>query len=271
MRAVDTGDRRARPGGGRLLPMLRDWLVETIPDQVADLRAVLGRVAARRDRHRPVAVGPDRWCCGKPSAIPVALSSTFMGPLIPGPDAPPSASGCARRAAPAGRLGVGALTRADGAGRHAGMRRRVDELRAQLRAGAAGRVGQPLHRAPAAVPGRQHPRARLRPPRPAGERPLRGQLHLAIPTATRDRARGSSSIPDRAAVGARHREHARLRRPVPAAHRDRGARGRARGGDHHHRRASATPTVLGAARRRPTCTSPAGSATASCCRAARRW
>lgn len=43
MRAVDTGDRRARPGGGRLLPILRNWLVETIPDQVADLRDVLAR------------------------------------------------------------------------------------------------------------------------------------------------------------------------------------------------------------------------------------
>ena len=41
MRAVDTGDRRQRPGNGRLLPILRDWLIETIPDQVADLRAVL--------------------------------------------------------------------------------------------------------------------------------------------------------------------------------------------------------------------------------------
>ena len=69
MRAVDTGDRRSRPGGGRLLPILRDWLVETIPAQVADLRVVL-------ERWRPDAIATDLslWapmsCCGRPSASP---------------------------------------------------------------------------------------------------------------------------------------------------------------------------------------------------------
>ena len=41
MQAVDTGDRRRRPGGGRLVRILREWLVETIPGQVADLRDVI--------------------------------------------------------------------------------------------------------------------------------------------------------------------------------------------------------------------------------------
>ena len=67
--------------------LLRDWLVETIPDQVADLDAVIADWQPGRDRHRslvvgPVAVLPDL------DRTPVALSSTFMGPLIPGPHAP---------------------------------------------------------------------------------------------------------------------------------------------------------------------------------------
>ena len=32
---------RAIEAGGRIRPVLRDWLVETIPDQLADLRGVL--------------------------------------------------------------------------------------------------------------------------------------------------------------------------------------------------------------------------------------
>jgi len=128
MRAVDTGDRRARPGGGRLLPILRDWLVETIPDQVADLREVL--------EHWPAdAIATDLSLWGpilvlwEAERIPVALSSTFMGPLIPGPDAPAFGFGLRPPRTRRGRLGSVALTRLTelGAG---GMRRRVDELRA---------------------------------------------------------------------------------------------------------------------------------------------
>jgi MGT family glycosyltransferase len=129
MRAVDTGDRRARPGGGRLLPILRDWLVETIPDQVADLRDVLAR-------WHPDAIATDLSLWGpivvlwEAEQIPVALSSTFMGPLIPGPDAPAFGFGLRPPTSPWGRLGSAALTRLTELAA-TGMRRRVDELRVQ--------------------------------------------------------------------------------------------------------------------------------------------
>ena len=106
MRAVDTGDRRRRPGGGRLMPIMRDWLVETIPDQVADIREVI-----------------DAW---QPSAIATDLS--LWGPVVVLPDlgraagravvdvhgAADPGSRCAGvrvRAAPAARAG-GAVARA---------------------------------------------------------------------------------------------------------------------------------------------------------------
>jgi MGT family glycosyltransferase len=129
MRAVDTGDRRQRPGNGRLLPILRDWLVETIPDQVADLRGVLAR-------WRPDVIATDLSLWGpmlvlwESERIPVALSSTFMGPLIPGPDAPAFGFGLGPPRSSLGRLGSAALTRLTELGA-TGMRRRVDELRAQ--------------------------------------------------------------------------------------------------------------------------------------------
>src|SRR4051812_23987340 len=76
MRAVESG---TRPG--RLLPVFRDWLVETIPDQLADLRPVLAHwqpdvIATDLSLWAPVVV---LW---EAERIPVALSSTFMGPLI---------------------------------------------------------------------------------------------------------------------------------------------------------------------------------------------
>jgi N-glycosyltransferase StaG len=57
----------------------RDWLVETIPDQVADLRSVL-------DEWRPDVVATDlaMWApiviLWESTGVPVALSSTLMGP-----------------------------------------------------------------------------------------------------------------------------------------------------------------------------------------------
>jgi MGT family glycosyltransferase len=128
MRAVDSGDRRSRPGGGRLLPILRDWLVETIPDQVADLRAVLAR-------WRPDVIATDLSLWGpivvlwEAERIPVALSSTFMGPLIPGPDAPAFGFGMPSPRTRQARIASRALTRlTELAG--TGLRRRVDDIRA---------------------------------------------------------------------------------------------------------------------------------------------
>jgi MGT family glycosyltransferase len=147
MRAVDTGDRRSRPGRGRIVPILREWLVETIPDQVADLEGVLAQ-------WRPDAIATDLSLWGpivvlwEKTSIPVALSSTFMGPLIPGPDAPAFGFGLPRPRTALGRSGSRALTRVmELAG--TGMRRRVDEIRAQY--GLAG-LGESVNRYTARLP-----------------------------------------------------------------------------------------------------------------------
>jgi UDP:flavonoid glycosyltransferase YjiC (YdhE family) len=126
MRVMEGGARPGRPGG-RLLPVLRDWLVETIPGQVADLDEVIGA-------WRPDALATDLSLWGpivvlwESRPIPVALSSTFMGPLIPGPDAPAFGFGLP---APRTRLARGVsrtLTRVTEAGGSV-LRKRVDELR----------------------------------------------------------------------------------------------------------------------------------------------
>jgi len=106
----------------------RDWLVETIPDQVADLRAVM-------ERWQPDALVCDLSMWGpivvlmEAEPIPVALSSTFMGPLIPGPDAPPWGFGLAPPRSRRTRLLARGVTRATDVVA-AGLRRRVDEIRA---------------------------------------------------------------------------------------------------------------------------------------------
>lgn len=128
MRAVDTGDRRSRPGGGRLLSVFREWLVDTIPQQVADLRGVLAE-------WQPDAIVTDLSLWGpivvlhESEPIPVALSSTFMGPLIPGPDAPAFGFGLRPPRTPVQRRLHQALTGATELAA-AGMRRRVDSIRA---------------------------------------------------------------------------------------------------------------------------------------------
>ncbi|MGO9958677.1 MAG: glycosyltransferase [Solirubrobacteraceae bacterium] len=125
--AIDTGDRRNRPGGGRLMPTLREWLVETIPDQVADLEPVLSQwqpdaIATDLSMWAPMVV---LW---EARGIPVALSSTFMGPLIPGPDAPAFGFGLRPPRTPWGRRGATAVTGAmELAARP--MRRRLDQIR----------------------------------------------------------------------------------------------------------------------------------------------
>ena len=256
-------------GGRQSAPVLRDWLVETIPDQVADLSRVARGVAARRDRHRPLDVGPDRRPA-RGRADPRRAVVDVHGPADPR----------ARRA----RLGLRAAGAADGACPGAQrrdhpshrIRRRAACGGAWTRSGpstACGPLPEPvnaLHRAAAALPGRE--RAELdynRRDLPA-ERPLRRRLHLAPADAARDGG-GAGGHPHRPAVGARRRQHARLGRAAPAARR------RARAsrdepveviittGRRARRRSSSA-----SGRSRRTSTSRAGSTTASCCRAARR-
>ena len=128
VQAGEIRDRQSRPGGGRLPRILREWLVETIPDQVADVRAALGH-------WHPDAIVTDLSLWGpivvlwETERIPTALSSTFMGPLIPGPDAPPFGFGLRPPRTPLARVGARALVAlTELAGRP--MRKRIDEIRA---------------------------------------------------------------------------------------------------------------------------------------------
>jgi MGT family glycosyltransferase len=138
---------RAIEAGGRIRPVLRDWLVETIPDQLTDLRRVL-------ERWRPDVIATDLSLWGPivvlhdAEPIPVALSSTFMGPLIPGPDAPAWGFGLpAPRTARARALNGGITRLTELAGRE--LRRRVDEIRAEH---GLGPLPEPINRYTARLP-----------------------------------------------------------------------------------------------------------------------
>jgi UDP:flavonoid glycosyltransferase YjiC (YdhE family) len=147
MRTVDTGDRRRRPGSGRLMPLMRDWLVETVPDQIADMREVI-------DDYGPAAIATDLSLWGSVAVLPdlgappVALSSTFMGPLIPGPDAPAFGFGLRPPRGPLGQLVHRGLTELlEFAGRP--LRTRLDEVRADL---GLGPLGESVNRHTAKLP-----------------------------------------------------------------------------------------------------------------------
>ena len=147
MRSVDSGNRRSRPGSGRMIGLLRDWLVETIPDQLADLRPVIADwkpdvIATDLSLWGPVAVLPDL------DPTPVALSSTFMGPLIPGPQAPAFGFGLRPPRGTVGRAVAATLTSVtEAAGRP--LRRRLDEIRADY---GLPPLGQSVNRLTAAMP-----------------------------------------------------------------------------------------------------------------------
>ena len=138
---------RAIEAGGRIRPVLRDWLVETIPDQLTDLGRVL-------ESWRPDVIATDLSLWGpivvlhEAEPIPVALSSTFMGPLIPGPDAPAWGFGLRAPRTARARALNGAITRlTESAGR--GLRRRVDEIRAGH---GLGPLPEPVNRYSARLP-----------------------------------------------------------------------------------------------------------------------
>jgi MGT family glycosyltransferase len=141
------GNTRAIEAGGRIRPVLRDWLVETIPDQLTDLRSVLGRwppdvIATDLSLWGPIVV------LHEAEPIPVALSSTFMGPLIPGPDAPAWGLGLPAPRTARARALNGAIARlTEFAGRS--LRQRVDEIRAEH---GLGPLPEPVNRYSARLP-----------------------------------------------------------------------------------------------------------------------
>jgi MGT family glycosyltransferase len=127
VRLLETGTSRGRMKPGLVRRTFRDWLVETIPGQLQDLEAVVSG-------WRPDVLVTDlsMWApilvLQETTGLPVALSSTFMGPQIPGPDAPPAGFGLRPPRTAAQRLLARTLQAViDRAGR--GLRARVDEIR----------------------------------------------------------------------------------------------------------------------------------------------
>jgi MGT family glycosyltransferase len=107
---------------------LRGWLLGTIPAQIEDLESVIAGWEPDVIVVDPAMLGPIVVLWEK-TGIPVAVLGTFMGPSLPGPDAPivfnlglPPARSRATRAAKA--LADRVVARAA-----APVRRRVDEIR----------------------------------------------------------------------------------------------------------------------------------------------
>jgi MGT family glycosyltransferase len=132
MRTLESRVQGVGPGGGRqLLRTFREWLVETIPNQVADLQPLI-------EEWKPDVVMTDlsMWApvviLWEATAVPVAVYQTLMGPLIPGPDAPPWGLGMAppktRRERAVART-ITTVTELAGTG----LRRRLDEFRREHR------------------------------------------------------------------------------------------------------------------------------------------
>jgi len=106
----------------------REWLVETIPSQVEDLRSII-----EQWRADVIVTDASMWgpslVLNEAARIPVALASPVITAVIPGPDAPPPGSGLAPAHTAPGRARAWAIGRATQMlGR--GLRRRLDELRA---------------------------------------------------------------------------------------------------------------------------------------------
>ncbi|WP_341716233.1 glycosyltransferase [Micromonospora sp. FIMYZ51] len=107
----------------------RHWLVESIPDQVADLEPLLHRwqpdvLVTDLSMWAPIVILWQR------DHIPVALSSTMMGPMIPGPDAPPWGFGLTPAHNTWTRLRNHTLNRLTDLAA-TGVRRRIDTIRAE--------------------------------------------------------------------------------------------------------------------------------------------
>ena len=265
---------REREVGGRRQSLrvqhqaFREWLVETIPSQVEDLRAIINEWQADVLVTDASMWGPS-LVLNEALPIPVALASPLITAVIPGPDAPPPGSGLAPAHNARGRARASAIAHATQLlGR--GLRRRLDELRAQFGLSGDGLRRQRAVRAAAALHGAERRRARLQPQRSAGERALRRRLHVASAGAGGDE-RMARSAAENPAVGACHRRE-------PLITRTRLFYGQLSTDwlVHRSRRSSRTVAIAGPmswvlqARQR-TCTWRRGSATTRCCLAVRHW
>jgi MGT family glycosyltransferase len=126
------GLERPRQSGRNDLRALREafriWLVDSIPGQVSDLHGLVEELTPDVIVCDMSMWGPQLILSGTTS-IPVVISSTFLGPLLPGPDAPPGGLGLPPPRTPGQRVVARTVQKiSDVAAR--GLRRRVDELRA---------------------------------------------------------------------------------------------------------------------------------------------
>ena len=72
----------------RMIAVLREWLLDTVPDQVKDLENLLSRWHPHAVVCDPTFWGPI-LVLHERDKIPVAISSFMPGCMVPGPDAPP--------------------------------------------------------------------------------------------------------------------------------------------------------------------------------------
>ncbi len=126
--AVDTSLPGDRTGSTRVLRAFQDWLVGTIPDQVADLEPILEQwqpdvVVTETAMWGPILV---LW---ETQQRPVAILSTLLTCLVPGPDAPPAGLGLPPPRTPRSRFVATAASVATEL-LAIRLRRRVDRMRA---------------------------------------------------------------------------------------------------------------------------------------------
>ena len=124
---------REREVGGRRQSLrsmreAREWLVETIPSQVEDLRSILGEWSADVIVTDFSMWGPS-LVLHEAVPVPVALASPQITALVPGPDAPPPGFGLAPAHSARGRARAWVIGHATQLVAR-GLRRRLDELRA---------------------------------------------------------------------------------------------------------------------------------------------
>lgn len=128
MISMDTAAPSGRPEAGNVLQIFRDWLVETIPDQLADLEPIIADwrpdvIVSETAMWGPILV------LSESGRTPVAIMSTLLGCLTPGADAPPAGFGMAPPRTAGARLVAGAINgMTEIAGRR--LRARVNEIRA---------------------------------------------------------------------------------------------------------------------------------------------
>jgi UDP:flavonoid glycosyltransferase YjiC (YdhE family) len=108
--------------------VFRDWLVGSVPDQVADVRALM-----RRCRPDVIVTDGSMWgpslVLHEAAGIPVVFASTLLYSLVPGSDAPLPGSGLGPPRGATGRAVAWGIARAvDVLAR--GSRRQLDEIRA---------------------------------------------------------------------------------------------------------------------------------------------